>query len=767
MLENALNYAGRGWKVFPLHSIINGKCSCGRSCASPGKHPRVKGGFKAATADIAQVTAWWSKWPQANIGIATGGGLTVVDLDGPEGAAELAAMVARHAPVPLTLTAQTGRGYHLYFKAEGIGSSAKGKVHIRGEGGYVVAPPSNHISGNAYKWIAQYPLVEMPDWLKQYAQSSDAPANNGQLTIGPLPNYLKGGNDLSKKAQAGLRMQWSAAEEDRLWNALCAVPSNTYDDWLKAGLALHSLEWGRSDGTDIGLDLWHEWSETTPEKYAPAVLDEKWQTFGRVNGTRLSEAWIFHRAKELGWRGDAFTAPQAAANGQAGLIFTAQATVDPLQQLNEKYAVIGDIGGKCLVLSWVNSKVDDSLKVPSFQSFKSFAERYGNQYVTIRSRAADGTIKEEAKQLGAYWLKWAGRRSYEGIDLVPNGEPLLPGGYLNLWSGFAVPPVAGSWSLMQRHIFEVLADGNRAYAEYIFKFAAWAVQNPGDRAEVALVFRGGKGSGKGTFANALKRMFGQHGLQIFNSKHLVGAFNGHLRNCLLLFADEAFWAGDKQGESVLKGLITEPALMIEQKGVDAAPWKNRLHVIMAANADWVVPASHDERRYAMFDASPARINDESYFNALHSELQQGGLSAMLHDLLKANLKGWHPRKIISNSEGLQHQKELSLAPIAAWWEDVLQSGALPFVANPDQECRAADILQHLKYAVGPSRDANSNALGRFLRSNSVEGKHTSLGNVYRFPDLAYCRRAWERKMGQWKWREPDAKWQTSHDYIGR
>ena len=158
---------------------------------------------------------------------------------------------------------------------------------------------------------------------------------------------------------------------------------------------------------------------------------------------------------------------------------------------------------------------------------------------------------------------------------------------------------------MQRHIFEVLADGNRAYAEYIFKFAAWAVQNPGDRAEVALVFRGGKGSGKGTFANALKRMFGQHGLQIFNSKHLVGAFNGHLRNCLLLFADEAFWAGDKQGESVLKGLITEPALMIEQKGVDAAPWKNRLHVIMAANADWVVPASHDERRYAMFDASPA------------------------------------------------------------------------------------------------------------------------------------------------------------------
>jgi hypothetical protein len=92
-------------------------------------------------------------------------------------------------------------------------------------------------------------------------------------------------------------------------------------------------------------------------------------------------------------------------------------------------------------------------------------------------------------------------------------------------------------------------------AAYILKFAAWCLQNPGERAEVALVFRGEKGTGKGTFARALKDIFGQHGLHIFSAKHLTGNFNAHLRTCLLLFSDEAFWAGDKQGESTLKGLL--------------------------------------------------------------------------------------------------------------------------------------------------------------------------------------------------------------------
>ena len=101
-----------------------------------------------------------------------------------------------------------------------------------------------------------------------------------------------------------------------------------------------------------------------------------------------------------------------------------------------------------------------------------------------------------------------------------------------------------------------------------------------------------------------------------------------------LFADEAYWAGDKKAESVLKGLITEPTLLIEQKGIDAVQWPNRLHVLMAANADWVVPASYDERRFAVFDVSnkyaqgaASESERRDYFDALFHEIENGGVEA--------------------------------------------------------------------------------------------------------------------------------------------
>jgi putative DNA primase/helicase len=86
LLECALHFAGRKWHVFPLHSVRDGRCSCGHDCGkNAGKHPRLKGGFKVATTDAAQIEAWWRKWPDANIGIATGAisGVVVVDVDGP------------------------------------------------------------------------------------------------------------------------------------------------------------------------------------------------------------------------------------------------------------------------------------------------------------------------------------------------------------------------------------------------------------------------------------------------------------------------------------------------------------------------------------------------------------------------------------------------------------------------------------------------------------------------------------------------------------
>jgi hypothetical protein len=95
--------------------VRDGRCTCGQDCGkNAGKHPRVTGGFKAATTDAQQIKAWWHKWPDANIGIATGSvsGIVVVDVDGPEALARFYALAGKHEPLPKTLTVKTARGWH-------------------------------------------------------------------------------------------------------------------------------------------------------------------------------------------------------------------------------------------------------------------------------------------------------------------------------------------------------------------------------------------------------------------------------------------------------------------------------------------------------------------------------------------------------------------------------------------------------------------------------------------------------------------------------
>src|SRR5690349_20015718 len=157
-LEAALAYARRGWPVFPLHSAREGHCSCGRAvCPSIGKHPRTAHGLKDATIDEAQIRNWWAVSPNANVGIVTGAqsGLVVLDIDPRNGGEEsLADLERQHGVLPQTIESLTGGGgQHFFFQHPG--GSIKSKpiaegVDVKADGGYVVAPPSSHRSGEPY-----------------------------------------------------------------------------------------------------------------------------------------------------------------------------------------------------------------------------------------------------------------------------------------------------------------------------------------------------------------------------------------------------------------------------------------------------------------------------------------------------------------------------------------------------------------------------------------------------------------------------------------
>lgn len=228
---------------------------------------------------------------------------------------------------------------------------------------------------------------------------------------------------------------------------------------------------------------------------------------------------------------------------------------------------------------------------------------------------------------------------------------------------------------MKAHIRDNACAGDETLFNYVLDWLANLFQNPAEPGKVAIVFKGNKGTGKGKIAEWVLKACGQHGLQISNSRHLVGNFNAHLRDCVFLFADEAFWAGDKQGDSVLKTLVTERLIAVEAKGVDVVMAKNMLHIMMASNADWVVPASHDERRYAVFQMSDAHQQDHPYFAAIDKLMEAGGLAAMLHELMN---REYNPKALllVPQTEALRDQQQLSMPADTKWWYEKLYNGEL-------------------------------------------------------------------------------------------
>lgn len=180
--QAALFYAALGWPIFPVWPMRGGACGCGKpDCPNPGKHPLgslAPHGFKDAATDADIINQWWDKCPDANIGLATGAasGVFAVDIDPRHNGADTwQDLEAAKGPIPDTVEQETGGGgRHILFKyVAGLGNSSSKLgpgIDTRGDGGYILLPPSSHISGRRYEWEAsshpgEVPLADMPAWL--------------------------------------------------------------------------------------------------------------------------------------------------------------------------------------------------------------------------------------------------------------------------------------------------------------------------------------------------------------------------------------------------------------------------------------------------------------------------------------------------------------------------------------------------------------------------------------------------------------------------
>lgn len=180
----ALAYAGLGWAVVPLHEPTAHGCTCsaGPRCTSAGKHPRTEHGVREASTDPDAIVRWWTTWPTANVGIATGlpSGVVVLDLDPRNGSeATMETFAGQHGPLAPTVEALTGGGgsHHFYRHprlAAGLevwNTTIGAGVEVKATGLLVVAEPSLHPSGRRYAWeTSSHPLdgtelAELPTWI--------------------------------------------------------------------------------------------------------------------------------------------------------------------------------------------------------------------------------------------------------------------------------------------------------------------------------------------------------------------------------------------------------------------------------------------------------------------------------------------------------------------------------------------------------------------------------------------------------------------------
>lgn len=191
--EAALEYGRQGIRVVPVHGVKNGVCTCLSSdCPHPAKHPRIRNWGKEASSDLEQIVSWWSKWPEANVGLITGEHFLVADIDPRNGGDTSLRELTQKSPLPPVPHCKTGGGGdHFYLEPDDSLKSAAttfAGIDVKSKGGFIIAPPSNHISGGSYHWVegaqlGEVALAPAPAWLHHSGKRSGKSGTNGEKLI--------------------------------------------------------------------------------------------------------------------------------------------------------------------------------------------------------------------------------------------------------------------------------------------------------------------------------------------------------------------------------------------------------------------------------------------------------------------------------------------------------------------------------------------------------------------------------------------------------
>ena len=427
-------------------------------------------------------------------------------------------------------------------------------------------------------------------------------------------------------------------------------------------------------------------------------------------------------------------------------------------ELNDEYGFVVRGGRPCILRELRNVPIEDRITFIQVEAFKLLL---CNKF-TERRNPVDGKVKRFTHAKA--WIDSPDRRTYDGIEFFPdreNGEKTP--GFFNLWQGYSVVPErreGASYKVFRDHLLTNIAGGDAELFRWIWAWFAKIVQRPRERIGTALVMRGGQGSGKTKVGQVIGALFMSHYWLVDSPEYIIGKFNAHMASCLLLQADEGFWAGDKAAEGRLKGLVTSDYQMIEAKGIDAIRLRNNVHLLVSSNEGWVIPAGMDERRFAVVDVAGHVAQNAEYFAEMDAQLDAGGRELLLADLLDFDLGTVNLRQI-PKTEGLLDQKLASMDPFHKWWWERLDNATTRHTEDRWERSLLRNAL-YADYVAFCERLAVKRKLEMPLWAKELmkvcpqikEGRSRALGlgsdrpRSYEIPPLREARSDFEIRLGQ-------------------
>jgi hypothetical protein len=684
------------WPVFPCNPL--------------DKRPLTPNGFKDATKNPDQIKSWRTQWPNAMRGVPMGAasGVFCVDQDrkkeadgsvAKDGVATWAEWENEHGKVNTRIheTPSTGR-HALFTYVEGIRSIPLHKlgpgIEIKGEGGYIVVPPSHMADGRSYTIINDVEPISAPGWLlkkiEDYATRKEKP---------------KGAQTANKGSQSGSE----PPNIELIKAALSVISSDEYDDWYRMAGALHQ---GLGSA---GFKLFEEWSSRSA-KYDRNACEQKWAEASKI--TDFTLATIFFEADKADpmWRGH-------YQKEHEGL------------WLEDFYAYMPQ--HKYIFIPtrelWPPASIDGRLqhmKVGTKESGKPF--KIKPSMWLDRNRPVDQMtwapgepliIKDRLLVEGG-WINQKGKKSFN--TYVP--PSIVPG----------VAEEAGPWL---DHVRKLFGDD----AEHIIRWLAQRVQCPQEKINHALILGGQiQGTGKDTLLAPVRFAVGPWNFADVTPLQIMGSFTGFLKS-VILRVNEARDLGESNrykfyDHSKQFNVSPPEVLRINEKNTKEYYILNRVGLILTTNykTDGIYLPADDRRHFVAWTERTLDAFPEGYFFKLWKWYFNGGFAHVTACLKELDIAAFDPKAPPPKTQAYWDIISANRPPEDFDMLDVLDGMHNPVVVTLDLVQRNAKS-KFLKWLEDP---ANKKYIPRcFERCGYSKVTSESKDKMWKFPDgrqVVYC-----------------------------